>query len=149
MNATLVRGVRAELADSGPYLLLWVVGIASALVAGREPGYWWDPQKPWPYPWAQTLITLAAVTTEVIALRVWLGPRSRTTALWRWLVATAVFVPIGVWLAFHRVTDQPGWFYARTQLAGLIALGLMVRLCYELLRRAVRCVWRARKNPGI
>jgi hypothetical protein len=149
MTVSIVHAMRRWFSESGLYVALWVAGVASALYAGRDPGYWWDWREAWPYPWAETLITLAVVTIEVTALRAWLGPRSRTTALWRWLTATTVFIAIATWVVFHLWTDQPGWVYARWQLALLITLGLIVRLAYEVLRRAVRYATRARpaKHP--
>ena len=134
MKASTVNTWGRWLDDFRNYVALWVYTAGVAVLAGHQPGYWWDALTPWPYPWRETALTLTLVTLEILALRAWLGPRSRRTAVFRWIAASVVFTGISAFDILNRVTDQPGWYYARSSFAVFITVGLLGRTVGEVVR---------------
>src|SRR5262245_28542318 len=110
--------------DLRNYLALWVYAVGSAILAGHAPGVrscdgfaygrgQYGGISLWIYPWRETAATIAFVTVVILALRAWLGPRSRHTAILRWTIASIVFSVVAEIRILHRVTDQPGWYSER------------------------------------
>src|SRR5713101_5480968 len=94
----------------GALVALWVLGAASAVWQGFDPGGWGDPRSP--YPIVQTLLNVLKATGETAVL--WLLLRPATyQASWRRLAsAFAFFLALTAWSIHDVWTDQPGFVYA-------------------------------------
>ena len=121
---------------------LWLLGVALAISSGWEPGYWWDRNRPWPYPFGHVLVAIVQISLVSLALYDFLRPRSEGSSLARTARAAGVSFLTMAWLAMESFTDQPGYAYAAWQYVTIVTAVLLVALVAHATIWAFRAITR-------
>ncbi len=128
MDAGAMALARRRLAVRITVAALWVLGVGLAISSGWEPGYWWDRNRPWPYPFGHVLVAIVQISLVSLALYDFLRPRSEGSSLARTARAAGVSFLTMAWLAMESFTDQPGYAYAAWQYVTIVTAVLLLAL---------------------